>query len=615
VGVVLLIAATTVAALGGVAITSLLRPHSRIDAVVTFGLVTSAVIAIAIEVPGWLGVLNRPVVLTVVVAIAACAVVVARRRHRLHAPSGTVRDAVAVLRSAPITAVMVVAAGVAMAWQTLVAVVLTPYAYDALTYHLLSVVTWIQHESFAKSALDTCCAHYPKAPELFFAWPMLMTSSDSVVNLVQLAFIVLGAFAVAGIARSAGAERAVAILCGAAFAVTPVVLAQGPTEFVDVMITAWALAGLHSLVRFASTADLQRLVPVALASGLLLGSKGTGVIWAIVLGLAVTALGVWHRRARRILVRDALGGAVIFVTACAVLGSFWYVRNWIDHGNPVYPFRVQVFDTVVFDGPSSVGAIESATTEGDPSSWPERTLRSWAKDLDFWHQDTYAYGQRSGGLGPVWAWLGAPLLALVALSLARRRDASDLGTALAVAVVGLVFLVQPYRWWSRFTMPLAAIGLVAIAVAIAWRRVGRLIAVATVGLAIAGAVITVKHVDPSARARPARATRVLELAGSPRRERSAPAVFFPEYRFVDDIEDDATVVADIAADELRFVYLLFGDDIDRSVVRYRRTTDVRDAWVVTARGRRADTRAAADGEHVLVSDRRGLRAWKPRSSS
>ena len=47
--------------------------------------------------------------------------------------------------------------------------------------------------------------------------------------------------------------------------------------------------------------------------------------------------------------------------------------------------------------------LRVATAHGD-------RLRSWAADVDFWNQGSYDYQERLGGLGPLWPWLGLPLL-------------------------------------------------------------------------------------------------------------------------------------------------------------------------------------------------------------
>lgn len=611
-GLLLLAVATTVVVVGAAAVTAMLRPDSAIDAGITGGVVASAMFAFAVEAAGWAGVLQRAPTTLFATILSVTPIVIVLRQRRPIARRLALREryagAVTAGRESLASMLLLAVAAAAVIWEAFVGVVLTPYAYDALTYHLITAVGWIQHGNLDKSPLTPCCAHYPLTAELLFTWPMLLSGNDGVVNLVQVCFIVLGGFAVAGIARSAGVRGPLVALAGAAFVVTPVVLAQGPTEYVDVIIAAWALCALHSTIRFAVTSDVRRLVPAGLAIGMLLGSKGTGVIWAVVLVVTLVVVGASLVSRQRLSRRRALYGAATVLAACLALGSFWYVRNVAEHGNPVYPFRVSVFGAVLFDGPEHLGPIQEAVTQNQ-DSWPVQTLRAWAADLDFWHQHAYTYEQRDGGLGPVWAWLGAPLTLLVALGLVRRPRV----LGIAVLVMGVVFVWQPYQWWSRFTIPLAGLGAVSVALAASWRVVGRLVRVGVLALGTAGAVLTIGHVDPASRAEPLDASRVLDLAGKPRSQRSATAVFFREYAFAERIRPGSRVVVDLEAEPIRFVYLLYGDDIARRVVPYTRGTDLSDAWVVTARGRTLDARVRRTGDHVLASDRRGVRAWMPRS--
>ena len=103
---------------------------------------------------------------------------------------------------------IVALAALALAWQLLVALVLPPFAFDALTYHLTIVATWLQQDNLDPTPLSLCCSHYPANAELMFTWPVLFEGSDALVDTVQIGFAVLGSLATAGIARSAGLGRA-----------------------------------------------------------------------------------------------------------------------------------------------------------------------------------------------------------------------------------------------------------------------------------------------------------------------------------------------------------------------------------------------------------------------
>ncbi|MEA2219189.1 MAG: hypothetical protein QOJ35_1815, partial [Solirubrobacteraceae bacterium] len=416
----------------------------------------------------------------------------------------------------------------ALCWQLLVALVLGPFAYDALTYHLTTVATWLQAGNLDPTPLSLCCARYPAGAELEFAWPVLFLGSDALVDTVQVGFAALGALAVAGIARSAGLAGAPAAAAGALFAVTPIVLAQAPTNYVDVVVAGCVLAALHALVRYATTGATQRLVVAGLATGLVLGTKGTGILWAAVLGGAALALVIARRR--RSGAHGAAPAAAAFLACCLALGAYWYARNWIDTGNPFDPFRVQIGGVRIFDGPSRVSDVLTVSS-GPPRSWPVEIVRSWASDLRFWSQGSYDYQQRQGGLGPLWPWLGLPLLPALAIGLARRRSPALLVLALAAVVLA----IQPYRWWSRFTIVLAALGALAIVAAAQgaprrWMRVG--VRAAALVLALAGVALASREVDPAARAPSLAARDLVGLVGTPAARRSAERLFFGEYRFL-----------------------------------------------------------------------------------
>lgn len=603
---VLLIAACAVLAAGAGLTTALLRPDSRLDGAITFGVVAAAGVAAPLLVAGNAGLLTPAAVLVLTLLWAVAAWLLARRAHVV--PRLAVgRPRPAALREHPWESAIVALAALALAWQLLVAVVLAPFAYDGLTYHLTTVATWLRAENLDPTPLSLCCARYPATAELMFAWPVLFLGHDALVDAVQVPFAALGALAVAGIARSAGLGRAPAAAAGGLFAVTPIVLVQAPTNYVDVIVAALVLAALHALVRYAATGAPARLAVAGLATGIVLGTKGTGIMWAVVLVVAALALVLVHRRHDT---RGAVPAAAVFLVGCLALGSFWYARNWIETGNPVHPFRLEVAGQRIFDGPLRVDDVLTVS-DGPRRSRPLEIVRSWAADLRFWGQASYNHQQRQGGLGPLWPWLGLPLLAPLAIVLARRRSPA----LLLLVLTAVVFAVQPYRWWSRFTIVLAAAGALAIVAAAVWapRRWMRItVQAGALVLAVVGVAIASREVDPASRAQSLPAGDVLGLVGAPAAQRSAGRLFFGEYRFLERVPDDATVVVDLRAKAVRFVYPLFGPRHSRRVLPYDGGPPPPGSWVVTGAGRALDLRLRTDGRFRPVPAARGVRVWAPR---
>jgi hypothetical protein len=184
-----------------------------------------------------------------------------------------------------------------------------------------------------------------------------------------------------------------------------------------------------------------------------------------------------------------------------------------------------------------------------------------------------------------------------------------------LALTAVVLAIQPYRWWSRFTIVLAALGALAIVAAAVhaprrWMR--RAVRVAALVLALAGVALASREVDPAARARSLPARDVLALVGAPAARRSAERVFFGEYRFLERVPDDATVVVDLHAAQVRFVYPLFGPRHSRRVLAATAGAPPAGSWVVTGAGRPLDRRLRADARFRPAFADRGVRVWAPR---
>ncbi len=604
----LLLIGVLLIALAAAAFTTLLRPEGRLDTAIIAGVVTTVLVVVAVVVAGAARALRPGPLLALHALQAAVAVGLLLRSGRRPQLPGW--PSWAQVRSHPWEAGLVLLAAAALAWQLLVALVLPPYAYDALSYHLLTVFTWVRSESLDVSPMNLCCAYYPANPDVLTAWPVVLLHSDALVGVVQVLAAVLCGVAISGLARTAGLGRARAAAAGALLVLTPALLTQAPTSYVDVTMTAWVLAGLYGTVRWAVTARPSRLAVPALCAGLLAGTKGTGPVWALALCLVVLGLAAWQWRSRRVGLARAVAAVSAVALACLALGGWWYVRSALSTGNPLYPFSVTVAGARLFDGPLTVAQVLTPPDTGADRPWPIAVLASWASDLVPWRHGSYEYQQRSGGLGPLWAWLGAPLLlpGLVLLWWGQRA------ALVAVLPVLGVLLVQPYRWWARFTLPLAAVGVLAVLLIDARCRATLArwgLRAATTLLVVLGAGLVLVEVNPASRAQPLPAREVLALVGSHPDERTIGELFHPEYAFLAGVPRDAVVVADVEAPQLRFVTPLFGRSLTRTVLPAGDGPVADDAWVVTGHGRALDAAMAATRPGPSF-DRRGVRVWAPR---
>lgn len=594
---------------------ALLRLRGWMDRCITGYVVATVAVVVAVVIVGVPGHLRPAPLLAVqtVETLVPVGLLLRRGWGRVRPATGwpEVLPPVALVREllrTPWESALLVLAALALAWELVVALVLPPYAYDALSYHLLDVASWVQQASLAPPPLDTCCAYYPGNAELLSAWSAVLLHADLLVGTVQVVAAAVGGLAVAGIGRTAGLDRRAVAAAGALFVLTPALLAQAPTSYVDVLQTTLVLCGLDGLVRYATRAGARQLLVPALCTGLLSGTKGNGLIWAAALGLTAVVISLVHVRRRRLGGSQAIHALAGGVVSCLLLGGWWYLRNAATTGNPLYPFELRLGHRVLLAGPFRVGEVLTVPPVGTGRPWPVAVLHSWAADLLPWRHGSYDYQQRSGGLGPLWSWLGV-LVAPVAVGLWRRRNPA----LVALVPLMVVFVVQPYPWWARFTLPLAAMNALSVVTVIGWLQrsfARRALELVALFLALMGALLVVAEVDPAAQAQPLPAGRVLGLVGAPAPERTLGRLFLPEYRFLDSVPASATVVVDVDAPDVRFLYPMFGRRFTRTVIAWRSGTVPDGAWVVSSPGRPLDAQIVRR-RATPVSDVRGVRVWAP----
>lgn len=262
-----------------------------------------------------------------------------------------------------------------------------------------------------------------------------------------------------------------------------------------------------------------------LAAGLCLGVKLSGILLVGTLALLVCGHVVLARARRRLDGRAACIATAAFLLPTLTLGGFWYGHNVLDHDNPVYPFRVALGGREILPGRlDPTRSLESGPPEFRDEPVPVQIVHSWSRDLLFWKNRSYSHDQRLGGLGPLWSYLGVVLTLAFAVGCWRSRRVLLVNL---LGPVGVIFALQPYRWWSRFTIALAAIG--AIVVAHYLERLGHTkrgvgLASAVVVLVTTGAAITSYRVNAGSGAPILNPTDVVRVAAKPRSEHDGPSV-------------------------------------------------------------------------------------------
>src|SRR5262249_32987182 len=190
------------------------------------------------------------------------------------------------------------------------------------------------------------------------------------------------------------------------------------------------------------------LVLTGIAIGLAIGTKAsllvpTATIWlAIVIGRLVRLPRgpVGREGPLRFDLRAAARAGVLSAIPAVAFGGFWYLKNIVVFGNPVWPFRL---------GPLPRVADLSTITQTPRGlvGLPEivAILRSWIAEVGV---TSYPYDPRVGGMGLAWS----VLLVLAAIGLFRADRPLRPYVWVLLGSMVLTLVTMPMGWWPRLAL-------------------------------------------------------------------------------------------------------------------------------------------------------------------
>ena len=314
----------------------------------------------------------------------------------------------------------------------------TEFTTDDLIYHAPIVAHWVQEGglSFAPAGYS---AYYPQNAELFAAWFVLPFRADAYASLAGLYWVALAGLAVAVHCRLLGCRMPIALTAAAMFFSSGIVLwAVRTFSAVDLIGPAAVLAAIAFAVPSNKLKDTERDRMTDACYAGLLGGIAVGSKVPFASAVFVLLVYFWYARSGPT-VWSRLRVSGVLILAAALTGSYWYVRNILLTGNPIYPAAL---------GPLAgpFGPLEQSRT----------TLLYWL--LNDWHNfETWSrvvrYLKWGYGLGVLSA-LG--FIVAIYRSVRRRAEPRPFGLLLSIAAVSvLLFPAMPFSGtWDGPNQPL-----------------------------------------------------------------------------------------------------------------------------------------------------------------
>ena len=336
------------------------------------------------------------------------------------------------------------------------------YRQDSTWYHLPLAAHFAQTGSIggvlATDPLKLTVWFYPLNSELLHAVGMVLLGNDLLSPLLNFGWMGMALLAAWCIGRPRGLGP-VTLLGALVLLCSDLMIAQAGNAPSDIPALAFLLAAVAVLANGLAVASPGEefggttrriptgpLVVAALAAGLAVGTKITMLVPVAVLTAGVLLLELRAHRARR---------AALWLGGLAATGSFWYLRNLVDAGNPLPWIQA---------GPLPGPHQESLYPR------PAHSLAGYLGNHSAW--SNYFVPGLHETLGPLWFVVVFGAGAGLVLGLRRRqsRAVRVLALAGAAALVAYVFIPvsaagppgAPYGFTSnlRYAAPALAIGLV-----------------------------------------------------------------------------------------------------------------------------------------------------------
>lgn len=360
------------------------------------------------------------------------------------------------LRKDPLLLTVVVLALGFLCWIVFLGIIFPSIDYDGNSYHLTFIGNLIQNHTFFDTPSSSLwVTGYPKGGEFIQAWSALVLHNDMFTDLTQVPFLLLAVCALYQIATLVGASKKQARFAALLFTFLPIVLNQLKTTYVDVMLCSVFFAGLAMVAR--KKLGKLDLVLVGIIFSLLIAIKSTGLFFVIAL-VPLLLRGLYTSYGKNL---TGYIRPLLLVFAPTLFGLYWYFKDWVLYGSPLYPFGLKVAGITLFHGKNFQASIDTALqATALPHGCIQRIWFVWTEQKD-WFGCLYNYDTNYAGFGPIWFIILIPAIIVSVYFAFKKRNALYLW--ITASVVGL-FAVYPANFYSRYTMFVTAIGVAALGI-------------------------------------------------------------------------------------------------------------------------------------------------------
>jgi hypothetical protein len=233
------------------------------------------------------------------------------------------------------------ATGLICAWAAF-ALLEPSFDLDSTFYTLPELARWINtgHPGSVDLIVNQYpIGNYPSTNEILMTWIGATSSNIGFLLLWPVFTAALLIAATVRTLRTLGCTWPIAALAGLTLSLIPIVAEAVTSLKSDLPSTAWLAVGVALCARVTVGKARASLLPFAIvALAMAVGMKTTVApigLAALVIAFSSTSR---HRGAGSSGPRLATAGVAVAVVIGIITGGVWYLRNFVDHGSPLWPF-------------------------------------------------------------------------------------------------------------------------------------------------------------------------------------------------------------------------------------------------------------------------------------